>query len=533
MLNNIRNNFTALLLNARSIKNKLGEIKLMMYSKKPEVVCLTETWLNNKYIPRFINYKAEWNNRIGVGGGVGILMRSDVNYLNVNLIPYANGVLEVLAVKIYLSNKKELHMLVIYNPSNKVTSEELQHYVDQLGSIHMIMGDLNAHTPILCTKIQRSNANGQALEYVLQNTNECLINPLDFYTYLNPATGKMSCLDLCLTSAQIAPITTMALDEDVGSDHRTIKIVVEIEMQRSFIIGRKKWKVTKEKMDLFKQSVTACSFMQPMSVDEFNRDITNRIKDCAIQVIGQTTGKSREGRKTPWWSTKCQKAVMERRKARKILEKHPTEQNAHIYREKSRAAKEICKRSKTEAFHKYVESIDRETPTKTVWKKIKSIKSSYSQAACPLLVNGSIITDNKEKANEMAKYIKSNGSCNHRHIIDKEDKRINEAFKEGHKEPYNEEITENEIIQAIQTAKNTAAGEDEISNEVLKNLPTEIIKELHTLFNQSFITSVIPENWKTSIIIPIPKPEKPKEEVSSYRPISLLSCLGKTMEWVL
>ncbi|KAF2346960.1 Reverse transcriptase domain, partial [Trinorchestia longiramus] len=40
----------------------------------------------------------------------------------------------------------------------------------------------------------------------------------------------------------------------------------------------------------------------------------------------------------------------------------------------------------------------------------------------------------------------------------------------------------------------------------------------------------VPPGWKWGIWIPILKPGKDPEQVSSYRPICLLSCIGKLME---
>ena len=41
-------------LNCRGIATKLGEFKLMIYTQKPDVVCLQETWIG-KYVPKFID----------------------------------------------------------------------------------------------------------------------------------------------------------------------------------------------------------------------------------------------------------------------------------------------------------------------------------------------------------------------------------------------------------------------------------------------------------------------------------------------
>ena len=532
IVNTVNTSLVALLLNARSINNKLGEIKMMIYCAKPEIVCFNETWLD-KHTPTFVNYRAEWKSRIGIGGGVGVLIRSDIYYSLVTLTQYVNGVLEVIALKLYLKGQKELHVLVFYNSSGAVTAEELEHYVRQLGEIYIIMGDLNAHSPLLCTRTKYSDRNGKALEKILVNTDTCLINPLDFYTYLNPATGRLSCLDICLTSAQIAPSTAMDLHTDVGSDHRTVRITVELAIQKSNLIGNKRWKTTKEKLANFKQCIATCDLTQPMSMEEMNNNIVQRINNCAKRIIGQTSGKQRIGRKTPWWNRACQKAVTERRKARRVLEKYPTLENVATYKEKSRKVQEICKKAKAESFHKYIETITYDTPVKMIWKKIKAIKSTYTRGNFPIINDGKIIADGKEKANAIGKFLTANGKCNHKLIIDKTDKEIGEAFQNKDQELYNTEITEMEIIEAIQIAKETTAGEDQVTNTLLKNLPSSIIRELQSLYNQSFATGVVPESWKHSTVIPILKPEKPREELTSYRPISLLSCVGKTMERVL
>jgi hypothetical protein len=48
--------------------------------------------------------------------------------------------------------------------------------------------------------------------------------------------------------------------------------------------------------------------------------------------------------------------------------------------------------------------------------------------------------------------------------------------------------------------------------------------------NMSFKTGVVPESWKIGIVVPILKPGKNKEDVESYRPITLLNCMGKLLE---
>ena len=58
-------------------------------------------------------------------------------------------------------------------------------------------------------------------------------------------------------------------------------------------------------------------------------------------------------------------------------------------------------------------------------------------------------------------------------------------------------------------------------------------KTLLKLFNESWKTGTVPAMWKKATIIPIHKKGKDKKNPNSYRPITLLSCLGKLQEKVI
>ena len=50
------------------------------------------------------------------------------------------------------------------------------------------------------------------------------------------------------------------------------------------------------------------------------------------------------------------------------------------------------------------------------------------------------------------------------------------------------------------------------------------------IFNDIWASGEIPECCKEATVIPIPKPGKDLKNPSNYRPISLMSCLCKTMQ---
>ncbi|KAL4091433.1 hypothetical protein QTP88_026125 [Uroleucon formosanum] len=69
-----------------------------------------------------------------------------------------------------------------------------------------------------------------------------------------------------------------------------------------------------------------------------------------------------------------------------------------------------------------------------------------------------------------------------------------------------------------------------ITGEVARCLPKKAIIHLTHIFNCILRFSYFPILWKFSTIIMIPKPKKPPDSVSSFRPISLLPFFAKILE---
>ena len=84
------------------------------------------------------------------------------------------------------------------------------------------------------------------------------------------------------------------------------------------------------------------------------------------------------------------------------------------------------------------------------------------------------------------------------------------------------------VIKAIKSRGNSKAfGPDKLSIFHLKHRGPKAIEYTTTLFNLSATTCRIPAIWKSSLIIPIPKPGKDTSQGTSYRPISLICPAAK------
>ena len=92
-------------------------------------------------------------------------------------------------------------------------------------------------------------------------------------------------------------------------------------------------------------------------------------------------------------------------------------------------------------------------------------------------------------------------------------------------------FTSDQVTSEIKSCRNSRAyGPDSLSIFHLKNLGPLATEHLAALYNDSIQSCRLPSIWKTSLVIPIPKPGKDSSQGTSYRPISLLCPAAKVLE---
>ena len=170
-----------------------------------------------------------------------------------------------------------------------------------------------------------------------------------------------------------------------------------------------------------------------------------------------------------------------------------------------------------------------------VYSKVNSISGKkLSQPTPSVTVNGYHLIQPNEVANALALHfhrVSSERSYSASFLTTKElAEREVLDFSTTEHFAYNDRFSLMELENAEKKCRNTAPGPDEVHYQMLKNLHPRMKGYLLTIYNKCWTEGVFPKRWSEATILAFPKPNKPSDQPSSYRPIALTSCICKLLE---
>ena len=188
---------------------------------------------------------------------------------------------------------------------------------------------------------------------------------------------------------------------------------------------------------------------------------------------------------------------------------------------------------KRQKWRDFVETMDQKTDVTKLWRTIKGIDGRAKREAenVAITFNGISFSSSKQLATKFNQQF--NTSKLGRYTSSRETRVVTREAKRKLLEMA-QSFTSDLVMKAIKSCRNSKAfGPDKLSIFHLKHLGPRAIEYITALFNLSVTTCQIPAIWKSSLIIPIPKPGKDTSQGTSYRPISLLCPAAKVMESLL
>lgn len=513
--------------NARSIIKKRDELVAYVMSEKPDIISITETWLNiseNHLISEvnipgynmFLNCRE--NKR---GGGVMLYIKDTISATEIK--KENRSAYESVYVKIKI-NKTYLIIATIYRPpkmtleNDKLLYEELETVVKTKTSI--ICGDFNL--PHINWRLFTSDNEGSRLLKLMKK----------FYLsqFVSEPTLDNNILDIILASDPDL-IDTCEVGEILSnSDHKIIrcKVNCEVDVKENTLLvpNYKKGNIQGLKTELQKIN------WRDVFISNNVEQMCTRFTDILLQVESKWIPKVKKranGTNNPQWMTNDIKVIINRK--RKAYAKYKSSKSDNDFRHYI-ATKRHCERAVKKAKRNLEISISQQSKTnpKKFYQYIRSKKTVKDKVGPIKDVNSRLVSDSKNMAEILNSFFHS--------VFITEDvsalPNVNYMFTRSENEMLKiDEITESDIVKHLRKLDpNKSTGADQLSARLLRECQDELLLPLKLLFNKSLQERSVPNLWKCANVTPIFKKGN-KCEAGNYRPISLTSVVIKIFEKII
>lgn len=530
--------------NANGIRSKKHEFFEFLFKNNILVACINETKLNSSL--RFNNpdYRVfrldDEEGQISRGGIAIVVHRS----LKCSLLPWVGTrLIQCFGIKILFDGpQRELNILSAYL-SGSARTHDYSIYRDDLIKMSRVgqviaLGDFNSRHPFWgCLGHNRA---GNVLFDVLNEGHFNIHFPSSPTFYPGP-NANPSVLDLVLSNSNMSIGSPEVLTE-LGSDHLPILLEVfvchNVEPRRVPCFNKANWALfsrqLENRIDLnFFRLDSNCSFAE---IDEKVDSLTNLVVECTNSVVPMIEVRGNN----PPLTQELLGLIRLRRSIRRRFVRNG--RNPIIRRELefvSGYINQLFIRRYNLHFQRELEEIlPGEDYNRKLFKLARNLRCK--RPGCQALKQGdALIISDEEKSNAFASEFNSSFlttySSSPRNNLDREVSNSLRNIRSDtslnldlHTLTKPSEIKN--ILKNLNPRK--SPGYDGVRNIALKNGGRKFLLALTYIFNACLMLSYFPKAWKFAVMTPIPKPGKPPDSASSYRPISLLSTIGKVFEKV-
>ena len=457
-------------------------------------------------------------------------------YINKQIDPGAWSVTytskDIIILKIRNSiTDKTMH---IYNVYNEIGTDTMSNLAEAIGAQEphdsLVLGDFNLHHPLWSAWQLRGGEESRAEQLLglIEDFQLQLLNVHGMTTHRWH--GGESTIDLTFASENIAShVVHWRIDNrlDHDSDHLPIDVAVDWSWQPAAPVRKRLW--TQTNRNILRQTVkdrlrnceaTACSDKE--SVDKL---VSSIIHALDAGIAESTPWSNPSSRSISGFDKTCKEVCTEVRQLRRRWQQTRQDDDYEAYRQARNQKGRYISKVLRNTHGQRVE--DASASPVGLWNLVKWAKNRHntSPACTPPLTkpNGDLAYQPDEKADVL------------RQSFFPPPAQADPSDTEVYEYPPPIEcpdVTRPEIEKAVRSASpNKAPGADGITNGILHQTLDILLPHLHKLFNACVRLGYCPKHFKETVTVVLRKPGKDDyAQPKSYRPIALLSTLGKALE---
>ena len=507
-------------INSRSLRNKMDFLETEV--KSHDIITISETWLSeeiennairlNGYQPPVRNDRPN-----DPHGGVAVYVKD--NYICKPRPDLTIPNLEAVWIETRLA-QEPLLIGTFYRPPNSTVDywtliDQSISNVCNLPCKFIVLGDFNSDF--------LNNPSPHLLDVILKNNLQQLVKTPTRYTETSA-----TCIDLVLTPCHDIIRSTVVLPP-ICSDHSVpcVKVTNNCATNHSFKRSIYDYsKLDKEALLDELTNIDWISIASIPSIDEaaytFSDQLMNVAKKC-MPVKKIRVQRHDE----PWITEEIKEKIELKNKIHKLAKTVNNDQSWKLFRQARNDLTSTIRKRKLE----YIKELDIRVSskdnfgTKHWWKLVKTFlsKKGCSSDSIPSIQhNDRVYYTNQEKADLFNDYFVKQSTVEDSELVPDvpfENTCIEQIV-----------LSVDEVKAALKKLNPTkAAGPDLVHNKILTASSVAVADALTLLFNRSLSEGSFPSAWKTAHVNPIHK-KGDRASCTNYRPISLLSCIGKVLE---
>jgi hypothetical protein len=520
--------------NANGLCQHAQEIRYFLQNNNVDILLISETHFTQKSYVKIPKYKVYHTNHPDgtAHGGTAIIIKTNIKHHQQE--SYSTESLQATTITIEES-VTTLNISAVYSPPKfNLKKEDYSKYFKTLGNRFLAGGDFNAKHQFWGSRITRSE--GRQMLAAIQENNMGLLTTGEPTYWPADRRRVPDLLDFCVTKGIDTKLCTIKSSFELAADHSSIIVTLNSEIiltTKNPTLTNKytNWQTFRHLLD--ERLNLNIPLKTAEDIDIAVENLSKNIQTAAWQATPELKHSSKR--------TSCpiilQEKIAEKRKIRKRWQQNRTPENKRQLNKATKELKNLMVQLKNENIQKHLEQLTATERTEySLWKALKHIKKPRTFLPPIKKPNGDWAKTDQEKAENFAEYLTTVFQPADNEASQDTENEIQQSLETPHQMSLPvRKITIQEVKHAIKhhTNPRKAPGFDLITGKVLQELTDKAFRALTQIFNAVTRTGHFPGNWKISTIIMISKPGKPTDQVTSYRPISLLPLISKVYEKLL
>lgn len=500
--------------NIRSIVSKIDEFRNRFFTYKPQIIAVTETWLNHDIADSMVAvdgyYIIRVDRKVRRGGGVALYVDQCIGVDDFECYTDTYGTCELMVASLSHVRNKVTIALCYRSPCSFVLTKEFSDILTKaaMGDRFLCLGDFNISS-INMDDPHSGITSSNKLDHDLWNF---LLDSLLLVQHVSAPTRIMndqsSLLDLIL-SKSLTDVRDIMHEAPIGvSDHCVL--LFHFSWISNNIIDEVETKIFKHCWYHADQCKIhqAASTMNFVGASDDVEDCWKVFRSAMCEIIEKyvPTKIVHKNKKVnpPWFNRELKSELRRRNRLFKLSCKDNT------YRQEYVNCRNVFEKLKKRKKFNYEMTIaaDFHSAPKRFWAHIRRNRT-IPPAISSLRINDNFITSPQDVADTFASTFQ----------LVTNNTEINQQSRVSHSRSYFDVTTE-EVYSELNSLRHSSPGPDGLHPQILKILSTFIASPLAYLFQLSLAKSILPLDWKIATVVPVHK-KGDRHNPENYRAISL------------